>query len=29
MKSRAMGPYTFIKYEGRRGTTATVLNSKG
>lgn len=29
MKSRAMGPYTFIKYSGRRCTTATILNAKG
>ena len=29
MKCRALGPYTFIKYTGRLGVTAEILNAKG
>ncbi len=29
MKSRAMGPYTFIRYTGNKATTALILNAKG
>lgn len=29
MKCRSVGPYLFVRYEGRMGVTAVILNARG